>query len=177
MGCRSELSVKFEQYHGKKRFFFRFLQCTASREWSAVPCHVLRVEISVVIKSQDRKNGCQQCVYLYRMPKNSMKREGTAPLPQAMSSCWLSLHAAWPGCPMQRWHAELHLWWRGDQECSRRIQQPHTERLTRDGVMSCAYIQLCFLFLSRFLTSFFWLFTGYLLQISFKRVYLYPPCH
>lgn len=59
---------------------------------------------------------------------------------------------------MKCWHAELHLWWTGSQgllQCSRRIHQPHRELLRRGRVWSCAYVQLCFLFLSRLLTSFF----------------------
>lgn len=75
---------------------------------SLVPCKqrmvcilVLKHGSSVLIKSQYRKNSHQQCIYLYRMPKNSMKREGKPLLSQAVSSCWLSLYTALPGCPMQ----------------------------------------------------------------------------
>lgn len=137
----------------------------------------LSVEISVLIKSQNRKNSHRQCIYLYRRLKSSIKREGNCP--QAMSSCWLSLYAAWPGCPMQCWHAEVRLQGTGQglQQCSRRIWQPHTELLRRGGAWSCACVQLCFLFLSRFLTSFLWLFTGYFWQMALRRVYLYHPCH
>lgn len=61
---------------------------------------VLKRGSSVLIKSQYRKNShsnvstqCTEC--------QKIAWKGKSPLPQAVSSCWLSLYTALPGCPMQ----------------------------------------------------------------------------